>query len=41
MSERKGILTDDMRRLIAEQPLCYVATVDGEGAPMGALLCFH
>ena len=33
MSERKDILTDDMRRLIAEQRLCYVATVDAEGAP--------
>ena len=33
MSARKDILTDDMRRLIAEQRLCYVATVDAEGAP--------
>jgi predicted pyridoxine 5'-phosphate oxidase superfamily flavin-nucleotide-binding protein len=33
MSERKDILTDDMRRLIAEQRLCYVATVDADGAP--------
>jgi predicted pyridoxine 5'-phosphate oxidase superfamily flavin-nucleotide-binding protein len=33
MSARKDSLTDDMRRLIAEQRLCYVATVDAEGAP--------
>ncbi len=28
MSERKDILTDDMRRLIEEQRLCYVATAE-------------
>jgi predicted pyridoxine 5'-phosphate oxidase superfamily flavin-nucleotide-binding protein len=33
MSERRDILTDDMRRLIAEQRLCYVATADADGAP--------
>ena len=33
MSERKDILTADMRRLIAEQRLRYVATVDADGAP--------
>jgi predicted pyridoxine 5'-phosphate oxidase superfamily flavin-nucleotide-binding protein len=33
MSERREILTDDMRRLIEEQRLCYVATADADGAP--------
>jgi len=33
MSERKDILTDKMRRLIEAQRLCYVATVDADGAP--------
>src|SRR5262245_58121827 len=33
MSERKDIVTDDMRRLLAKQRHCYVATVDAEGAP--------
>jgi predicted pyridoxine 5'-phosphate oxidase superfamily flavin-nucleotide-binding protein len=33
MSKETDILTDDMRRLIEEQRLCYVATVDAEGAP--------
>lgn len=28
MSERKDILTEDMRRLIEEQRLCYVATAE-------------
>jgi uncharacterized protein len=33
MTERRDILTDDMRRLIEEQRLCYVATADADGAP--------
>jgi len=33
MSKRRDILTDDMRRLIEEQRLCYVATADADGAP--------
>jgi predicted pyridoxine 5'-phosphate oxidase superfamily flavin-nucleotide-binding protein len=33
MSDETDNLTDDMRRLIEEQRLCYVATVDAEGAP--------
>jgi predicted pyridoxine 5'-phosphate oxidase superfamily flavin-nucleotide-binding protein len=33
MSERNEMLTDDMRRLIEEQRLCYVATADADGAP--------
>jgi uncharacterized protein len=33
MSEQRDILTDDMRRLIEAQRLCYVATVDADGAP--------
>lgn len=33
MSERRDILTDEMRRLIEEQRLCYVATADAVGAP--------
>jgi predicted pyridoxine 5'-phosphate oxidase superfamily flavin-nucleotide-binding protein len=33
MSEQTGILTTDMRRLIEEQRLCYVATADADGAP--------
>src|SRR5690242_11031775 len=33
MSERGDILTDDMRRLIEDQRLCYVATADADGAP--------
>ena len=33
MSERRDILTDGMRGLIEEQRLCYVATVDADGAP--------
>jgi hypothetical protein len=33
MSEGNDILTDDMRRLIEEQRLCYVATADADGAP--------
>jgi predicted pyridoxine 5'-phosphate oxidase superfamily flavin-nucleotide-binding protein len=33
MREHGDILTDDMRRLIEEQRLCYVATADADGAP--------
>jgi uncharacterized protein len=33
MRERTDILTDDMRRLIEGQRLCYVATADADGAP--------
>jgi predicted pyridoxine 5'-phosphate oxidase superfamily flavin-nucleotide-binding protein len=33
MSEQVDILTTDMRRLIEEQRLCYVATADADGAP--------
>jgi predicted pyridoxine 5'-phosphate oxidase superfamily flavin-nucleotide-binding protein len=33
MSEQRDILTEDMRRLIAAQRLCYVATVDADGSP--------
>jgi predicted pyridoxine 5'-phosphate oxidase superfamily flavin-nucleotide-binding protein len=33
MSERRDILTGEMRRLIEEQRLCYVATADAGGAP--------
>jgi predicted pyridoxine 5'-phosphate oxidase superfamily flavin-nucleotide-binding protein len=33
VSERKDILTNDMWRLVEEQRLCYVATVDADGAP--------
>ena len=33
MSDETDKLTDDMRRLIEEQRLCYVATVDAEGGP--------
>jgi predicted pyridoxine 5'-phosphate oxidase superfamily flavin-nucleotide-binding protein len=33
MSEEKDTLTDDMRRMIEEQRLCYVATADALGAP--------
>jgi predicted pyridoxine 5'-phosphate oxidase superfamily flavin-nucleotide-binding protein len=33
MSKETDILTDDMRRLIEEQRLCYVATADVDGAP--------
>ena len=29
MSAHNDILTDDMRRLVEEQRLCYVATADG------------
>ena len=32
MSEQRDILTDEMRRLIEAQRLCYVATVDADGA---------
>jgi len=33
MSERRDILTDGTRGLIKEQRLCYVVTVDADGAP--------
>jgi uncharacterized protein len=33
MNDRNDILTGDMRRLIEEQRLCYVATADADGAP--------
>jgi uncharacterized protein len=33
MTEQRDILTEDMRRLIEAQRLCYVATVDADGAP--------